>query len=458
MANRNIIVGIFVLVGLALLTLGIFLVGNRHAAFAQHVDFYTEFVNVAGVTKGSKVKVAGMDAGQIVELGVPADPSSRFRVKFEIDKRLQGLVRTDSVATIATEGVVGGTYLLVRPGSSAARAAAPLSTLPSREPLDMSKLLDQGMVLLQDADATLKEIRPKIGGTLDEVRTTVANVDDVVTGVKRGRGTAGMLLRDEAVASDVRRSITNAQQATADFRHASGQVDAMASDIRSRGMPQKLDDTISSAKSAAGNIDATSKQIRQTVADATAPDDQGIDAGTNVRESLSNVNTASANMADDTEALKHNFFLRGFFRRRGYYNLNDISPDAYRKDRVFSDPANQRAWLPATELFVKDESSDSEMLSDRGKQMLNDAIEQKGGTALNHPMVIEGYSDGANSANQLASSRNRAILVRQYLLTRYQLDPNKLGVVALRNSPPKGVGRSHWDGVSVVVLRPPKTK
>lgn len=455
MANRNVIVGIFVLAGLALLTLGIFLVGNRHTAFARHVDFYTEFANLAGISKGSKVKVAGMDAGQIVEVGVPNDPSSRFRVKFQIEKRLHGLVRTDSVVTIATEGVVGGTYLLVRPGSSAALAAAPLSTLVSKEPLDMSKLLDRGMLLLQDADATVKEIGPKLGGTLDEVKTTVASVDDVVTGIKQGRGTAGMLLRDQAAASDVRRSITNAQQATADFRHASGQVDTMASDIRSRGVTQKLDDTISSAKGAAANIHETSKQVRETVAGATEPDEQGVDAGENVRESLSNVNTATANMADDTEALKHNFFLRGFFHRRGYYNLDNLSADTYRKNRVFSDSGNERAWLPAAELFVRN-GSNSETLSVAGKQALNDAVARDGGSALNHPVVIEGYSNTADPADQMTSSRNRAILVRKYLQTRFQLEPNKLGIVAMRDSPPDGVGHSHWDGVCVVVLKPHK--
>src|SRR5262249_12380455 len=405
MANRNVIVGIFVLAGLALLTLGIFLVGNRHTAFARHVDFYTEFANLAGISKGSKVKVAGMDAGQIVEVGVPNDPSSRFRVKFQIEKRLHGLVRTDSVVTIATEGVVGGTYLLVRPGSSAALAAAPLSTLVSKEPLDMSKLLDRGMLLLQDADATVKEIGPKLGGTLDEVKTTVASVDDVVTGIKQGRGTAGMLLRDQAAASDVRRSITNAQQATADFRHASGQVDTMASDIRSRGVTQKLDDTISSAKDAAANIHQTSKQVREAVAGETRQDEQGVDAGENVRESLSNVNTATANMADDTEALKHNFFLRGFFHRRGYYNLDNLSADTYRKNREFSDSGNERAWLPAAELFVRN-GSNSETLSVAGKQALNDAVARDGGSALNHPVVIEGYSNTADPADQMTSSRN----------------------------------------------------
>ena len=69
-------------------------------------------------------------------------------------------------------------------------------------------------------------------------------------------------------------------------------------------------------------------------------------------------------MADDTEALKHNFFLRGFFHHRGYYNLANIPPDTYRRDHVFSNPANERAWLPATELFTKD-GPHSETLSAR---------------------------------------------------------------------------------------------
>lgn len=352
MRSHNFLVGAFVLAGLAIFTVGIFLVGDRHEAFARHVEFYTEFTNLDGLTKGSKVKVAGMDAGQIVDVGVPDSPSSPFRVKLQINQGLHGLVRTDSVVTIATEGVVGGTYLLVRPGSPKAPAAVPMATLPSEEPIDISKLLDRSMALLQDADTMLQQVGPKLGGTLDEVSTTIAHADDVVTGLKQGRGAAGMLLRDKALASDIRQSVANVHQVTADFRETSGQVDGMVTDIKSRGVTRKLDQTISSARDATANIDESAKQVRETVTKATGPDEQGVDAATNVKETLSNINTTSVNLADDTEALKHNFLLRGFFHRRGYYNLANIPADSYRKDQVFSDPANERAWLPATDLFT----------------------------------------------------------------------------------------------------------
>lgn len=462
MANRNFLVGIFVVGGLALFTIGIFLVGNRQGAFARHVEFYTEFKDLSGLTKGSKVKVAGMDAGQVVEVGVPDSPSSRFRIKLQINERLHGLVRTDSVATITTEGVVGGTYLLVRPGSPQAQAAAPLTTLPSQEPIDMSKLLERGLVLLKDADTNVNRIGAKLDGTLDGVNTTVANVNDVVVGVKQGRGPVGMLLRDETVASNIRQSVTNVKQATENARQAadalhqaSGRVDAMTADIQSRGVTKKVDETISSARDAAARINDSTKQVHQTIAAATRPDQQGVDAGTNVREAISNLNAASANMSEDTEALKHNFLLRGYFHRRGYYTLTGISPDKYRKDRLFTNPANERAWFSATELFIK--KGKSEVLSAEGKNLLNAAVDKFGESVFDRPIVVEGYSNGANLANTgdpVSSSRHRAILVRVYLQSRFQLYPSNLGIVPMKSSPPDGLGHSEWDGICLVFLKP----
>lgn len=66
-----------------------------------------------------------------------------------------------------------------------------------------------------------------------------------------------------------------------------------------------------------------------TIEEAVGPDQKGVVASANISQSLSNLNAATANMADDTEALKHNFLVRGFFRHRGYYNLSHINPDQY---------------------------------------------------------------------------------------------------------------------------------
>jgi phospholipid/cholesterol/gamma-HCH transport system substrate-binding protein len=131
MSNRNITVGIFVAAGVSLFTVGIFLIGNQHKAFARHFNVYTEFANLDGVAKGAKVRVAGMDAGEVVDIGVPDRPPAKFRLKLSIEQRLRVLVRTDSVVTIATEGVVGDKFLLVHQGGQQTSEAAPLTAAPS---------------------------------------------------------------------------------------------------------------------------------------------------------------------------------------------------------------------------------------------------------------------------------------------------------------------------------------
>src|SRR5215469_2630766 len=210
MRKKNVSVGLFVLAGLLLFGAGLYLIGDRRQAFGNHVEYYSEFQNLAGLANGATVRVGGMSAGEVLHIEVPDSPPSRFRVRWRIDARLRGLVRGDSIATIETEGVVGGTYLAVRPGTSHTQQAAALATVPSKEPVELSELLTRGTGLLNDAQSMLKAVGGKLGGTLDQVTTTIGNVNDIAVGLKQGRGAAGMLLRDQEFASYIRQSVTSA--------------------------------------------------------------------------------------------------------------------------------------------------------------------------------------------------------------------------------------------------------
>ena len=92
MSTRYFVVGLFIIAGLALFALGIFLVGNRHEAFSRHLNLYTQFTDLNGLTKGSKVRVAGMDAGEVTKIDVPGSPNSRFRVQMTSDNGISQLI------------------------------------------------------------------------------------------------------------------------------------------------------------------------------------------------------------------------------------------------------------------------------------------------------------------------------------------------------------------------------
>jgi phospholipid/cholesterol/gamma-HCH transport system substrate-binding protein len=464
--NRPMIVGVFVSAGLALFTTGLFMIGNRHETFARHIELYTEFSNLSGITQGAKVQVAGMDAGQVIGVEIPDSPPAKFKVKIRISEKLRGLVRADSVVTIGTEGVVGNRFLAISAGTARAPGAAAGATLAGAEPTDISALLDQAKGTIEKIDTTVRNANhlmtnangliTTLGGnlnsTLTEVKTTVSNANDLVAGLKEGRGTAGMLLRDEALADQVRQAVMNVQGATSDLKSAAANAGALVSEVQSKGFPQKVDDALKEVKATASNFNAASMQVRQAITDLTGPDEDGATAAATIRESLSNVNVAAANMADETEALKHNFLLRGFFRKRGYYSLTVLPPDLYRKDPLFAAQNTDRAWLPAERLFHPD-SRGLEELTSNGRSALSAALANYGQRIFQSPIMVEGYSDCEIVSERLAVSRARAILVRNYLQSHFHLDSGKLGAVALEDRPPDGSAHPSWNGVVIALLK-----
>jgi phospholipid/cholesterol/gamma-HCH transport system substrate-binding protein len=467
MSSRNIAVGIFVIAGTALFALAIFLIGGQNSVFAKHVELYTEFRNLNGLAKGAKVRVGGFDAGEVKEISVPDSPSEGFRLRLEINERTSALVRTDSVALIDTEGVVGDKYVLIATGSPAAPKALPFSKIPGKETSDMAALVQKGTALLDDASGTMKVVSGRLTNALDAVTTTVNNANDLVVGLKQGRGAIGMLLSDEQTAADIRQAVANVRDATSALNNASGKadalvsdfqsrelgekVDAMVSDLQSRNLGEKLDQTLGNVHSAARNIDATTQQLQEALAKALSPDAQGRDVGDNIRETLSNVNEATANMADDTEALKHEFFFRGFFKRRGYFSLTRLEPEKYRQDKVFVNPKNAREWIEAADLFEL-KQGEAEALSRRGRQRIDAELAELGDAALSGVIVVEGYAVSGTSGDEMALSRARAILVRNYLHSRFQIDTQNIGAVPLRGVPPPGTRKESWNGVCIVLL------
>src|ERR1700684_1393218 len=155
MKNHNVVVGIFVTAAIVLFGACLFLIGNQHKAFNRHVVFYTNFQNVYGLPKGTTVRVDGMDAGELVNIQIPAGPAQKFRLKMNVEDRLRGLIREDSLVTVETEGLVGDKFLLIHSGTEPSPEAPPESTLASKEPFDITKLLDQAQGIMNQAGTTI---------------------------------------------------------------------------------------------------------------------------------------------------------------------------------------------------------------------------------------------------------------------------------------------------------------
>ena len=95
-------VGVFIIAGVALFTVALFMIGDRQMAFTRRFTLYTEFARVSGLQPGSIVRVSGAKAGQVKDIEVPNTPAKKFRVRMDITEDLHSLIRTDSVNTGVT--------------------------------------------------------------------------------------------------------------------------------------------------------------------------------------------------------------------------------------------------------------------------------------------------------------------------------------------------------------------
>ena len=120
-ASKLVGAGAFVVIGVLLFTVGLFMIGERRMLFEDRMVVYTEFAKLGQLQNGAVVRVAGADAGEVTEIGIPSSPAGKFRVKMEIREELHGLVRTDSIATTQTEGLVGALFVNIGAGSESAR-------------------------------------------------------------------------------------------------------------------------------------------------------------------------------------------------------------------------------------------------------------------------------------------------------------------------------------------------
>ena len=428
--------GVFVISALLLFGAGLFLIGDRQNAFSHHHDFYTEMSNVNGLAPGSKVRVSGFDAGEVTSLQIPDRPSGKFRIKLHVDKKLNNLIREDSLVTVESNGLVGDKFLLIHDGTDESPEAKSGDTLPSKEQIEISAMLEKASGVMDQASATIDDVHIKLGLALD-------NANRILVDARGGKGTVGMLLNDEVTAAQVKQVVANADQASANLNQASVQAKQIVADVQWRNLPGKMDDTLI-------NLRQASAQVNDTLTEALGPDRSGTDAGGNIRETLSNVNLATANLADDTEALKHEFFFRGFFKKRGFYSLQGLTPEEYRSNAFFDKNSNYRAWLNGDD-FARD-AKGTEILSPTGRLMIAQVLGNLDDSAINQPMVIEGYSTQSSPVDQLVLSRAHMLLVAHYLELHFHLSSKNIGVMPLNATPPPLAGKSNWDGACIVIL------
>jgi phospholipid/cholesterol/gamma-HCH transport system substrate-binding protein len=283
---------------------------------------------------------------------------------------------------------------------------------------------------------------------IEALTGTAEAATGVITNV--GENAETLTAASTAVVKDAQAALVQATGVLTDVRSGQGTIGRLLTDD---GLYQRMVNASRDVEASMTNVRETTERTRELVTTFAARDGTAQQIAVTMRNALVDVQEATADLAEGTEALKRNFLFRGFFRDRGFFDLDSVSREAYQAGALERDRTAVRIWLDGGLLFLTDPVSGVERLTDGGRQRLDSAMSDLVRYPRDSPLVVEGYAEGAEGGPAYLRSIDRAQLVREYLLTRFRrqatlTDVMPMGVEAA-GSPS---GDSRWSGVALAMF------
>jgi phospholipid/cholesterol/gamma-HCH transport system substrate-binding protein len=354
--------GAFIVITLAILAAGIFIIGDRQYLFSDTYRLKAQFNTVVGLDAGAEVRVGGVHTGSVRRIDLPTKPTDKITVLMDLQRSTHDIVKQDSVAAIQTEGLLGNEYVSISFGSAQAPNVKDGDTIASQPPLVIADLIVK-------TDAILDSSK----GAIDNVSVATANLSAISAKINNGQGTIGALINDKQMYNE---------------------------------------------------LDATTVGMRDTMTHAQA----GI---TDFQENM--------------EALKQNFLVRGYFKKRGYEDTEELASDTI-PSLPEASPLKTFTYDPKN-LFEK---IDTAALKNQGS--LGTAGKFLAANEFGVAVVVVYTGATGDAQKDLVLTQARAAVVRAYLVENFGFDDTQLKTLGMgKKLGDNSNAGSGWGDVEIIV-------
>jgi phospholipid/cholesterol/gamma-HCH transport system substrate-binding protein len=352
--------GAFIVVTLAILVAGIFVIGNKQYLFSSTYQLKAQFDNVVGLDAGADVRVAGVHSGTVSSIVLPHKPGEKVTVVMDLGKSTHEIIKQDSVATIETEGLLGNQYLAISFGSAGKANVRDGDTIASEPPLEMSDLLQKASGIM---DSSQQAIQNATGAA--------ANIESISAKINTGQGTVGALVNDKQLYS---------------------------------------------------NLEQTTTTMNKTMVEAQA----GV---TDFQENM--------------EALKHNFFVKGYFKNRGYEDSGELAQNEI--EHLPQGTTIKEFTYSAKQLFDKQDSAKL-----KNQKSLNGGGEFLANNHFGFAVIVVSAGMEGDTQKDLVLTEARAMVVRQYLVENFGFDDSQLKTLGMGKQTDAN-GDAGWGNVRIFI-------
>jgi phospholipid/cholesterol/gamma-HCH transport system substrate-binding protein len=196
-------VGLLVIAAVAAFAVTILSLSAQEGIWRPRYRLHAYFGNVQGLIGGAPVWLAGKQVGRVESVRFGAVDSERpaVAVEMQIDAEVQERIRTDSVATIGTIGLLGDRYVEVSLGSTGGEILHDGDELRTLDPVDLNVVANRGAEALDhvaELSAGLNEVVEEFvearGGR--RLAESVEALGDIAVEVQEGQGLLHSLIYD----------------------------------------------------------------------------------------------------------------------------------------------------------------------------------------------------------------------------------------------------------------------
>jgi phospholipid/cholesterol/gamma-HCH transport system substrate-binding protein len=316
MANQNVNnvkLGAFVLLGLVLMILAFFIIGNNKNLFGNEFKLKVRFSNLNGLSEGNNVLFSGLQAGTVEEIELIND--STIEVTMQMNDKVTSFIQKNALAAVGTEGLMGNKVVNITPVKGKSQKVAEGDLLQARNMANMDEIIER----------------------LSQTNNNVLSISEVLKGTVLRIDSSAILklLNDEAIGKSLKASLQNVYKTTNDAQEMTLGLNHMVNNIRQgKGtvgflltdttMSNTLKDAMAQIKAAGTNANIMTQEMNVIVKSINYDLNNGNNpANTLLNDSLmaKNITLTMDNLQKGTdgfnqnmEALKHNFLFRGYFR------------------------------------------------------------------------------------------------------------------------------------------------
>lgn len=311
-ASQKIRLGLFVIIGLTIFVLAIYFIGNKQQMFGKTEHLRTVFNNVGGLQLGNNVRYSGVNVGTVKEIVMINDTA--VSVDMVIDQSVFSKIKKNAIATIGSDGLVGSMIINILPGKGTADPVAPNDLIQSFNRIRTDDMLTT------------------LNTTNENAALLTADLLKITREITQGKGTVGLLINDTVMANDLKKTMHYLRITS---KGTSESVEKLNQIVTSLGKKDNVIGVLSDTTVAnkiikiSNNLDQTTREINKVVENLNATilnikDGKGaINYLSNdpklvkkIDSTMTNINQASGRLNENLEALKHNFFFRGYFKKQ----------------------------------------------------------------------------------------------------------------------------------------------